>query len=103
MDSARLAGQAERTAALVIPVKTGIQDAAPKTMLPQRRRMRTIPTCHCVPRGGGAPIQRAGIRDRLSLCARCTLSRTLPPDATGLDSRLRGNDIDGSGVTWVES
>ena len=30
------ADQAERTAALVIPVKTGIQEALPKTVLPRQ-------------------------------------------------------------------
>src|SRR3972149_8292650 len=96
MDSARLAGQAERTAALVItmkirvwdtclhgetrhfhplwwplgtgriPVKTGIQEALPKTALPRQgecgRYQRVIrPTCHCggaCPRGGGGPQSR---------------------------------------------
>ena len=84
-----------------ITMKTGIQEALLKTVLPRQgecgRYQRVIrPTCHCggaCPRGGGAAIQRASIGDCLSLYAGCTLDRTLPADATGLDSGLRRNDM----------
>ena len=73
-----------------------------KDRVTQTRRMRTIPTCHSTnlslrrslpPRRRGAAIQRASVGDRLSLSPGCTPDRTLPADATGLDSGLRRNDM----------
>ena len=87
--------QAERTAALVVPVKTGIQEALPKTVSPRQggcgRYQPVIPYQPVI--AANAAIQRESIGDRLSLCAGCTLDTTLPSDATGLDSGLRRNDI----------
>ena len=80
-------------------MKTGIQEALPKTGLPRQgecgRYQRVIRYQPVI--AAFAAIQRASIGDRLSLYAGCTLDRTLPADATGLDSRLRGNDIGSSG------
>src|SRR3990172_11023729 len=88
MDSARQGGS-RRADSSPCPVKTGIQEALPKTVLPRQAECgRYQPVI-----AAKAAIQRASIGHRLSLYAGCTLDTTLPVDATGLDSGLRRNDI----------
>src|SRR3990172_4771813 len=101
MDGARLGGPG-RADSSPCPVKTGIQEALPKTVLPRQgecgrgqRVIRYQPVIAEEP----APAEAGGRNPEsehwrpLSLNAGCTPDGTLPADATGLDSGLRRNDI----------
>jgi len=102
MDSARLGGSGRADSSPCRSRENGNPGGPTKDRVTQTRRMRTIPTCHSTnlslrrslpPRRRGAAIQRASVGDRLSLSPGCTPDRTLPADATGLDSGLRRNDM----------
>ena len=74
--------------------ENGNPGAAQEILLPRQGQRGRYSLAFAAPRLRAVRNPESEQYGRLSLYPGCTLNRTLPLDAT-LDSRLRGNDMDG--------